>query len=115
MTFLEPGEMLVGEPLPGWKGHFFHSENMTFSLYSIAADAAPLHEHHHLQEEVWTIVEGEVMITIDGEERSVRSGSTAIVPSDTPHSVRPVTACRAVIADYPLRLELPGSPTVGGK
>ena len=81
---------------------------MTFAHYDIAAGAQPLHEHHHEQEEVWHIVEGEVAVTIDGTEQILWSGSVAIVPPETPHSVRPLGACRAVIADYPLRLNLPG-------
>ena len=108
MPFLRPSEMLSGEPLPGWSGRFLHSENMTFAHYDIAADAAPLHEHRHQQEEVWHIVEGEVALTIDGEEQVLGAGCVAVVPADTPHSVRPLGACRAVIADYPLRPDLPG-------
>jgi mannose-6-phosphate isomerase-like protein (cupin superfamily) len=100
--------MLHGEPLPGWIGRFFHSENMTFAHYDISAGAAPLHEHHHEQEEVWHIVEGEVALSINGEEVTLGAGAAAIVPPDTPHSVRPIGACRAIIADFPLRLQLPG-------
>ena len=110
MPFIDPAEMLSAEPLPGWSGRFLHSENMTFSHYDIAADAAPLHEHHHPQEEVWHVVEGELVISIDGTEQRLGSGSVAVIPPDTPHSVRPLTACRAIIADYPLRLRLPGVP-----
>jgi mannose-6-phosphate isomerase-like protein (cupin superfamily) len=112
VPFVDPPEMLQGEPLPGWVGHFFHAENMTFAHYDIASDAAPLHEHHHEQEEVWNVVDGEIAITIAGEERRVGRGGVAIVPPNTPHSVRPLGACRAVIADYPLRLHLPGQPRV---
>jgi mannose-6-phosphate isomerase-like protein (cupin superfamily) len=108
VPFVDPADMLSGEPLPGWSGKFFHAENMTFALYDIAEGAAPLHEHHHVQEEVWNVVEGELLITVDGEERLVRAGSAVVVPPDTPHSVTPTGACRAVIADYPLRLQLPG-------
>jgi mannose-6-phosphate isomerase-like protein (cupin superfamily) len=108
MTFLDPADMLSGDPLPGWRGRFFHSENMTFALYDIAGNAAPLHEHHHIQEEVWNVVEGELMITVDGEERRVGAGSAVVVPPNTPHSVRPTGPCKAVIADYPVRTQLPG-------
>jgi mannose-6-phosphate isomerase-like protein (cupin superfamily) len=100
--------MLAGEPLPGWHGRFLHSATMTFAHYDIAADATPLHEHQHEQEEVWHIVEGEVAVTIDGEEQVLTGGCVAVVPPNTPHSVRPLGACRAIIADYPLRTSLPG-------
>jgi mannose-6-phosphate isomerase-like protein (cupin superfamily) len=81
---------------------------MTFAHYDIASGAQPLHEHQHEQEEVWHIVEGEVAITVASTEAVLGAGSVAIVPPETPHSVRPLGACRAIIADYPLRLELPG-------
>jgi mannose-6-phosphate isomerase-like protein (cupin superfamily) len=106
--------MISGEPLPGWSGHFFHAENMTFAYYDIAEGAQPLHEHQHEQEEVWHIVAGEVAVTVDGSEAVARAGSAIIVPPETPHSVRPLGACRAIIADYPLRPNLPGVQPQGG-
>jgi mannose-6-phosphate isomerase-like protein (cupin superfamily) len=108
MTFLRPADMIVGEPLPGWSGRFFHAANMTFAHYDIAEGAQPLHEHQHEQEEVWHIVLGEVSITVGGTEATLTAGSVAIVPPETPHSVRPLGPCRAIIADYPLRPNLPG-------
>ena len=108
MPFLRPSEMLAGDPLPGWSGRFLHSANMTFAHYVIAPGAAPLHEHQHAQEEVWHIVEGEVALSIAGEEQVLDAGCVAVVPPDTPHAVRPLSACRAIIADYPLRPNLPG-------
>jgi len=71
-------------PLPPFRHH-------DVRLYDIAAGAAPLHEHQHEQEEVWHIVEG--------EEQVLGAGCIAVVPPDTPHSVRPLGACRAVTAD----------------
>jgi mannose-6-phosphate isomerase-like protein (cupin superfamily) len=108
MSFLEPADMMSGAPLPGWSGRFFHAENMTFAIYDIADGAAPLNEHHHEQEEVWNIIEGEVLVTVGGASRMVSAGAAVIVPPNTPHSVTPTGACRAVIADYPVRTHLPG-------
>lgn len=97
------------EPLPGWKGRFFHSQNMTFGHWEISADATGLHEHQHRNEEVWNVVEGTVTVSIDGFERTLGPGEVAVVPPDTPHSVRAVSRCRVVVADFPVRLELPGA------
>jgi mannose-6-phosphate isomerase-like protein (cupin superfamily) len=99
--------MLGGSPLPGWSGRFLHSSDMTFAHYDVAAGAAPLHEHQLEQEEVWHIVDGEVAHCIAGEEQVLSVGCVAVVPPETPHSVRSVGACRALIADYPLRPNLP--------
>ena len=108
MPFVRPSDMLSGTPLPGWNGRFLHSANMTFAHYDIEADAAPLHEHHHEQEEVWHVVDGRIALTIDGEEQVLTAGCVAVVPPGAPHSVRPLSAARAIIADYPLRPNLPG-------
>ncbi len=103
--------MLSGQPLPGWSGRFLHSATMTFAHYDLAADAAPLHEHQHEQEEVWHVIDGDIALTIGGVEQVLHGGDVAVVPPDTPHSVRPLTACRVVIADHPRRTSLPGQPS----
>ena len=108
MPFLAPAAMTAAEPLPGWKGRVFHSEHMTFAHYDIAADAAALHEHHHVQEEVWHVVEGEIVFSIAGEERVLGPGDAAVILADTAHSARALKASRAVVVDYPLRPGLPG-------
>ncbi len=107
MPFINHAEMLTGAPLHGWSGRFFHSEHMTFAHWEIAEGAADLHEHAHRQEEVWNIVEGDLVLIVDGEERRLGPGDAAVVPSNAPHSVRVIGRCRAVIVDYPLRLDLP--------
>ena len=108
MPFVDPQEMVPVEPVSGWHGRYFHSKYMTFAVYDIAAGAAPLHEHQHEQEEVWTVVEGDLLISIDGVERLLGPGCAAVIPPNTPHSGRALSACRAIVADYPLRLHLPG-------
>ena len=106
--FLDPQDMIHGAPLPGWSGRFFHSASMTFAHWDIAAGATDLHEHSHLQEEVWNVVEGEVVLVIDGAARTLGSGAAAVVPPHAPHAARVVGACRVIVTDFPLRTTLPG-------
>jgi len=113
VPFVDSTALLSKERLPGWHGRFFHSQSMTFAYYEIAADAVPLHEHQHPQEEVWNVVEGELAVTIDGVEHIAGPGCAAIVPSDTPHSARALGACRAIVVDYPVREEVGRVPAVG--
>jgi mannose-6-phosphate isomerase-like protein (cupin superfamily) len=91
------------EPLPGWRGRFFHTEQMTFAYYEIAADAVALHEHDHPQEEVWHVIDGSLAITIDGVEHVAEPGTAAVVPANTPHSARALGAVRAIVVDTPRR------------
>ena len=108
MPFIARTSMVEGSPLPGWSGRFFHSEHMTFAYWDIAPDAADLHQHHHPQEEVWNVVDGEAVLVVAGEERRVGPGEAAVVPPNVPHAVRVVGSCRAIVVDYPTRLSLPG-------
>ena len=84
---------------------------MTFARWTISADAHDLHEHQHEQEEVWNIVEGSILLIVDGSEREMVAGSAAVVPPNTPHSVRIIGPAEIVVADFPVRRDLPGVPT----
>jgi unsaturated pyranuronate lyase len=113
VPFIEAADMLSGAPLHGWSGRFFHSENMTFAHWDIAVDAVDLHEHAHIQEEVWNVIEGEVVLVVEGQERRLGAGTAAVVPPNTPHSARCVGACRVIVTDYPVRDQLPGVHDAG--
>ena len=108
MTFFHEADMLKGSPLAGWSGRFFHSEHMTFARWTIEADAADLHEHQHPYEEVWNIVGGQVTLVVDGVSELLATGSAAVVPPNTLHSVRVSGPAEVVVTDFPLRHDLPG-------
>ena len=108
MSFIDADDMIHGSPLHGWSGRFFHSENMTFGHWDIADDAVDVHEHDHPQEEVWNVVDGEVVLVVDGKEQRLGPGSAAVVPPNVRHAAKAIGACRVVVVDYPLRLDLPG-------
>jgi quercetin dioxygenase-like cupin family protein len=57
------------------------------------------------------VVEGELAVTVDGLEQVVGPGCAAIVAPSTPQSARALSACRAIVVDYPVRRELAGGPT----
>jgi quercetin dioxygenase-like cupin family protein len=107
MPFIDTREIPVKEPLPGWKGRFFNSLNMTFAHYDVAAGAA-IHPHSHPNEEVWHIVEGDFEVTIGGTTEVAGPGSVAVIPPDTIHSVKALTEGRAIVVDHPLRASIGG-------
>ena len=104
MPFIDITSLKVVERLPGWYGRYFHSPSMTFAHYDFKHGAA-IHKHFHPQEEVYEVIEGELEITIDGTAHIARPGVVAIVPSNSPHSVRALSDGRAIIVDFPLRSE----------
>lgn len=100
--------MIEIEPVPGWNGRAVHGQRMTVVSYTIAAGAPDVHEHHHPEEEVWSVIEGELVIWIDGEERTLGPGDVVVVPPDVRHRVRASKASRALVVDSPVRRQLPG-------
>jgi quercetin dioxygenase-like cupin family protein len=48
------------------------------------------------------VIEGELELTIEGATQILRAGLVGVVPSN---SVKALTDGRAIIVDYPLRLE----------
>jgi mannose-6-phosphate isomerase-like protein (cupin superfamily) len=103
VAFVDSNALPCAERLPGWNGRFFHSANMTFAYYDIAADAVPLHEHHHVQEEVWHVVEGKLAVVLEGVEHIAEAGCEVIIPPDALHSARVLGPWRAIVVDHPLR------------
>lgn len=103
------GEMPAREPVPGWRGRFFSSPHVTFGMWEVADGAEPVHEHFHPEEEVWIVVAGRLAVTVGGEERVVEAGDAAFVPGGVAHRVRALGPTRAVVADHPVRSNLPGS------
>lgn len=105
MAIVDTADLKVVQRLPGWRGRSFNSPNMTFVHYEFDAGAS-IHEHHHEQEEVWNVIEGELEVTIGGVVQAAKAGMVAITPPNTPHSVRALTAGRAIVVDTPLRRDL---------
>jgi len=80
---------------------------MTFAYYTVAAGAW-IHEHSHPHDEVWNVIDGQLEITIAGETRVVGPGCAAVIPPDTPHSVKALSDVRAIVVDHPRRFSRGG-------
>ena len=110
MPLIDTAQLQVKEALPGWKGRYFNSDNMTFGYYVVEAGAS-IHEHSHPNEEVWHVIEGQLEVTIAGQAAVAGPGSAAVVPANTPHSVKALSNGRSIVVDYPLRASVGGVRT----
>jgi len=104
MTIIDTNRLEALEKRPGWRGHIFHSQTMTFAHWDFAKGAT-IHRHDHEQEEVWHVLEGELELTIGGESHIAGPGVVAIVPPSTAHEVKALSNGKAIVADYPLRAD----------
>ena len=107
MAIIDTSRLAVKELREGWKGRFFHSQNMTFAYYTVEAGAW-IHEHFHPNDEVWNVVDGQLEITIGGKTTLAGPGCAAVIPPNTAHSVKAMTAVRAIVVDHPRRHSIGG-------
>ena len=85
MPWVEIDRLPVIERLPGWRGGYFRSLNMTFAHYDFVRSSS-IHEHVHPQEEVYEVLEGEREVFVDGVPHIARAGLVVIVPPGVRHS-----------------------------
>ena len=95
-------EMEEKEIFPGIYGKFVHSEQMTLAFVKIDA-GVELPEHAHVHEQVLNVIEGEMEITINGETKVLKSGTSLVLPSNLPHGGRTITACKVIDVFQPVR------------
>lgn len=93
------------ELAPGVTARTFWVERMMVALVEIAPDATvPLHSHPH--EQVGVVLEGELAITIGGEDRTLQPGETYLIPGDVEHGAHSTgEAVRVMDVFSPIRQE----------
>jgi quercetin dioxygenase-like cupin family protein len=107
VPFVDTSEIEPKQPLPGWTGRYFNSQNMTFAYYEFTAGSS-IHEHAHDTDEVWHVIEGKLEVTIGGTTQLAEPGTAGVVPPNVRHSVTAKTDGRAIVVDHPKRTTIAG-------
>jgi quercetin dioxygenase-like cupin family protein len=78
---------LTGEsPYAGIVRRILTTSKATVQEYSFESGATfPL--HHHPQEQITFVIEGELSFSADGETRELSAGSWSVVPGDVVHGI----------------------------
>jgi quercetin dioxygenase-like cupin family protein len=63
------------------------SDSLTLGVATLASGEA-LREHRHGQAEVYLVLAGSGIVTIDGEARPIAAGAAVFIPGDAVHSCR---------------------------
>ena len=75
----------------GWRTLFSADATQTNSLTAGVAEVEPggwLGLHRHSPAEIYYVIEGRGIVTVDGVEHEVSPGSAVFIPADAEHSVR---------------------------
>jgi quercetin dioxygenase-like cupin family protein len=102
MKITKIADLKEREVVPGVKGKFIHSDNMTVVYWNIDAGAVmPDHAHHH--EQIVNVLEGEFDLIVEGKAYEAKPGFVAIVPSAVNHGGKAKTNVRILDVFYPVR------------
>ncbi len=85
-----PPEQVEGRGRAKWKTLFSAGTTPTDALTLGIAYLAPgeaLAEHHHQQPEVYFVLEGAGIVTLEGEPRDLTPGTGVFIPGGARHSV----------------------------
>jgi len=104
MSFIPLDTLELRELIPGYRGRFVHTDNLTLVYWTIE-EGAPLPEHAHPHEQVTNLLEGVYELTVEGEVRALQPGEIAVIPGNVRHSGVARTACKILDVFYPVREE----------
>ena len=104
MSFITIQEIKPKEIVPGFKGRFIHSENITIAYWEIEQGAS-IPVHHHVHEMIVNVIEGKLRLTIANDTKVLEGGMAAVIPSNVPHTATGVTDCRVIDVFFPVRAD----------
>lgn len=102
MSLYQLSDLQQKEIITGYRARFIHGLNMTLAYWEIDAGAT-LPEHSHPHEQASNILSGEFELTVDGESHLLKPGMGFMIPPDTPHAGRALTACQILDVFQPVR------------
>ncbi len=103
MSFVTLAALPVKEIFDGKvRGHYAHLDHMTVGEVHLNANTTvPIHRHPH--EQVTYIIDGQFEFTVGDKTTVLKPGMAAIIPGNTPHGGRTLTACRVLDVFSPVR------------
>ena len=92
------------EIMPGYHGKLVHGETISWAFWEVEEGAeVPQHQHHH--EQIMHVVEGHFEFTLGADTQVYLPGDVVVIPSNTPHSGKAITACKLMDVFSPVREE----------
>jgi quercetin dioxygenase-like cupin family protein len=87
---------------PGVTGRYAHGGRFTVGEVTLDASAV-VKSHEHPHDQITYVIEGRVEFTVGAETTIMAPGTCALIPGNTPHGCRALTACRLVDVFTPVR------------
>jgi quercetin dioxygenase-like cupin family protein len=100
--FVQLDRLKKAELFPGFSAKIVHTPNTSIS-YVWVDKGAVLPVHHHPEEQVLNLIEGEMEVTIGDTSKLCKAGSVIVIPSNVKHTVTALTDCLAIDVFQPPR------------
>jgi quercetin dioxygenase-like cupin family protein len=97
-------QVIPKDLFPGVSGRYIHGQGTTFGYVDLKKDST-VKLHHHINEQITFILEGELEMEIGGERMILKPGNFHVITSNTPHSARALSDCIAIDVFCPVREE----------
>ncbi|WP_350287144.1 cupin domain-containing protein [uncultured Croceitalea sp.] len=92
------------EIMPGYHGKMVHANSMSWAFWTVEK-GAEVPEHQHIHEQIMHVVEGTFEFTLNGATQTYSTGDVVVIPSNTPHAGKALTACKLMDVFSPVREE----------
>ena len=102
MSFYKVDDLPATEMMAGVFRRAVYLDNLMLTFFDFEPGReVPQHAHPH--EQISYVLEGEMVLTLAGETRTLRAGEGVTVPSNVPHSATFPGPARVMDAFHPVR------------
>lgn len=102
MPLISVATLPIREIFPGLRARLIHTDRVTHSWVDLDQGAS-FPEHHHPHEQIVSVIDGQLEITVSGETHVLSPGTVFVVPPHAPHAGRALTPCRVLDTFAPVR------------
>lgn len=103
-NYMKLSEIPSKEIMPGYHGKLVHAKTMSWVFWDVE-EGAEVPMHHHIHEQIMHVVSGEFEFTLDNTTKIYKPGDIVIIPTNTPHGGKAITACKLMDVFSPPRDE----------
>ena len=101
-NFVQLDQIEKAELFPGFMAKIVHTPFASIS-YVWVDEGAVLPIHHHPEEQILNLIEGEMEVTVGGITCQCSPGAVIVIPPNQPHTVTAITRCLAIDVFAPPR------------
>ncbi len=105
MPFIDTADLPSLKLADGVTARVIHTGHNSLAMVTLVAGAV-VPEHRHQHEQVTTVFEGRLKLTVGGEEVVLERGQAMVMPANMPHAAHALADCLVMDVFYPVREDL---------